>query len=69
MSVSKKTGETFMKGEGIKKATRPPDWFLREDDLNPDGSLNEEAAAKNRAIHIYASNSETAENINKLLAI
>lgn len=43
--------------------------FLREDDLNSDGSLNEEAAAKNRAIHIYDSNSETAENINKLLVI
>lgn len=43
--------------------------FLREDDLNSDGSLNEEAAAKNRAIHIYDSNSETAKNINKLLTI
>lgn len=43
--------------------------FLREDDLNSDGSLNEEAAAKNRAIHIYDSNSETAKNINKLLGI
>lgn len=29
MSVSKKLGETFMKGEDIKKATRLPDWFLR----------------------------------------
>lgn len=40
---------------------------LRVDDLNPDGTLNETQAQKNRAVFIYSADSSVADEINILL--